>query len=155
MRSDMSVHTIAYSVHAPDIPTIASSKTGSAQLSGLTKRIIACLDVRSNDKGEVVVTKGLQFQVREEKGPEPSAPATSAGAGSSSQTGGSLLAAATGDVRNLGDPVALAKRYYDQGADEITLLNITGFRLSPLVDTPMVKVGALHVCASGIRTRLM
>lgn len=31
-------------------------------------------------------------------------------------------------VRNLGKPVALAERYYADGADEITFLNITGFR---------------------------
>ena len=31
----------------------------------LAKRIIACLDVRSNDKGDLVVTKGDQYDVRE------------------------------------------------------------------------------------------
>ncbi len=65
----------------------------------LAKRIIACLDVRSNDQGDLVVTKGDQYDVRED-----------------------------GDVRNLGKPVELAKAYYEQGADEITFLNITGFR---------------------------
>lgn len=78
---------------------------------GLTKRIIACLDVRANDQGDLVVTKGDQYDVREK-----------------------------GSVRNLGKPVALAKRYYDEGADEITFLNITGFRDFPLKDMPMIKV---------------
>ena len=78
---------------------------------GLSKRIIACLDVRSNDQGDLVVTKGDQYDVREK-----------------------------GDVRNLGKPVELAKRYYDEGADEITFLNITGFRDFPLKDMPMIKV---------------
>lgn len=31
----------------------------------LTKRIIACMDVRSNDEGDLVVTKGDQYDVRE------------------------------------------------------------------------------------------
>jgi len=78
---------------------------------GLSKRIIACLDVRTNDQGDLVVTKGDQYDVREK-----------------------------GDVRNLGKPVALARRYYDEGADEITFLNITGFRDFPLKDLPMIKV---------------
>ena len=32
---------------------------------GLSKRIIACLDVRTNDSGDLVVTKGDQYDVRE------------------------------------------------------------------------------------------
>lgn len=77
----------------------------------LAKRIIACLDVRSNDDGDLVVTKGDQYDVREE-----------------------------GAVRNLGAPVELAERYYTEGADEITFLNITGFRDFPLKDMPMLEV---------------
>lgn len=78
---------------------------------GLSKRIIACLDVRSNDQGDLVVTKGDQYDVREK-----------------------------GEVRNLGRPVELAGRYYEDGADEITFLNITGFRDFPLKDMPMLQV---------------
>jgi glutamine amidotransferase/cyclase len=77
----------------------------------LAKRIIACLDVRANDQGDLVVTKGDQYDVREK-----------------------------GNVRNLGKPVELAGRYYEEGADEITFLNITGFRDFPLKDMPMMKV---------------
>ncbi len=77
----------------------------------LAKRIIACLDVRSNDQGDLVVTKGDQYDVREK-----------------------------GVVRNLGGPVDLARRYYEEGADEITFLNITGFRDFPLEDMPMLEV---------------
>lgn len=77
----------------------------------LAKRIIACLDVRANDQGDLVVTKGDQYDVREE-----------------------------GQVRNLGKPVELARRYYEEGADEITFLNITGFRDFPLEDMPMIDV---------------
>ncbi len=77
----------------------------------LAKRIIACLDVRSNDRGDLVVTKGDRYDVRE-----------------------------NGQVRNLGKPVDLAGRYYEQGADEITFLNITGFRDFPLEDMPMLEV---------------
>jgi glutamine amidotransferase/cyclase len=75
------------------------------------KRIIACLDVRTNDAGDLVVTKGDQYDVRE-----------------------------AGEVRNLGKPVDLASRYYDEGADEITFLNITAFRDFPLSDQPMLEV---------------
>lgn len=79
--------------------------------SQLAKRIIACLDVRANDHGDLVVTKGDQYDVRE-----------------------------AGEVRNLGKPVDLAGRYYEEGADEITFLNITGFRDFPLEDMPMIEV---------------
>lgn len=79
---------------------------------GLAKRIIACLDVRSNDQGDIVVTKGDQYDVRD----------------------------TARDVRNLGKPVELARRYFEAGADEITLLNITSFRDCPLSDQPMLKV---------------
>jgi glutamine amidotransferase/cyclase len=77
----------------------------------LAKRIVACLDVRSNDQGDLVVTKGDQYDVREK-----------------------------GAVRNLGKPVELARKYYKDGADEITFLNITGFRDFPLEDLPMIDV---------------
>lgn len=82
---------------------------------GLTRRVIACLDVRANDAGDLVVTKGDQYDVREAD-------------------------AAGGAVRNLGKPVDMARRYYEQGADEITFLNITSFRNSPVADTPMLEV---------------
>ena len=77
----------------------------------LAKRIIACLDVRANDAGDLVVTKGDQYDVRE-----------------------------AGAVRNLGKPVELARRYYQEGADEIAFLNITGFRHFPLDDLPLLEV---------------
>ncbi len=82
-----------------------------SQKTRLAKRIIACLDVRSNDQGDLVVTKGDQYDVREH-----------------------------GNVRNLGKPVELAETYYQEGADEITFLNITGFRDFPLEDMPMMEV---------------
>ncbi len=46
-----------------------------------------------------------------------------------------------GQVRNLGAPVDLAGRYFIEGADEVTFLNITGFRDFPLGDLPMLEVG--------------
>ena len=81
------------------------------QPTRLAKRIIACLDVRTNDRGDLVVTKGDQYDVREK-----------------------------GEVRNLGKPVDLARRYFEEGADEITFLNITGFRDFPMKDQPMLEV---------------
>lgn len=90
----------------------------------VSKRVIACLDVRSNDEGDLVVTKGDQYDVRE---------AAVAGAGEGRE-------GIRGAVRNLGKPVALARRYYDEGADEITFLNITSFRQGVLDDLPMLQV---------------
>ncbi len=87
------------------------SKDSDTSSTKIAKRIIACLDVRSNDAGDLVVTKGDQYAVRAE-----------------------------GEVRNLGKPVALARRYYEEGADEITFLNITGFRSFPLQDQPMIDL---------------
>lgn len=81
---------------------------------GLARRVIACLDVRSNDAGDLVVTKGDQYDVREREGER--------------------------DVRNLGKPVDLAARYFTEGADEVAFLNITGFRDCPLEDLPMLGV---------------
>jgi len=77
----------------------------------LARRIIACLDVRADDVGRLVVTKGDQYDVRSE-----------------------------GAVRDLGEPVELARSYYEQGADEVTFLNITAFRNCPLGDMPMLEV---------------
>ncbi|KAL4901960.1 Cyclase [Aspergillus multicolor] len=85
--------------------------------NGLTRRIIACLDVRTNDAGDLVVTKGDQYDVREKDG-----------------------AAAGGQVRNLGKPVEMAKKYYEQGADEVAFLNITSFRNCPVADLPMLEI---------------
>lgn len=78
------------------------------------RRIIACLDVRSNDAGDLVVTKGDMYDVRETAG--------------------------DGEVRNHGKPVALAERYYQEGADEISFLNITAFREVVLTDQPMLDM---------------
>ncbi|XP_066395935.1 imidazole glycerol phosphate synthase hisHF, chloroplastic-like isoform X1 [Miscanthus floridulus] len=82
--------------------------------SKLAKRVIACLDVRSNDKGDLVVTKGDQYDVRDHTSSK--------------------------EVRNLGKPVDLASQYYIDGADEVSFLNITGFRDFPLGDLPMLEV---------------
>ena len=100
--------------------------------SGVTRRIIACLDVRSNDDGDLVVTKGDQYDVRE----KPS----SATSTSTSTNGTTSTNSNTGHVRNLGKPVEVAQRYYHQGADEITFLNITSFRSLPLTDLPMLEI---------------
>ena len=103
------------------------SRSGRARARGLARRVIACLDVRANDAGDLVVTKGDQYDVREgsEDDEQERAPGASG---------------ASGDVRNLGKPVDLARRYYEEGADEVTFLNITGFRESPLGDLPMLEV---------------
>lgn len=63
----------------------AAAAAGADGVSkGLARRVIACLDVRSNDAGDLVVTKGDQYDVREKEGDR--------------------------EVRNLGKPVELAAR---------------------------------------------
>ncbi|OTB16705.1 hypothetical protein K445DRAFT_316985 [Daldinia sp. EC12] len=94
--------------------TVGQEVSGPAPTGGLTKRVIACLDVRTNDQGDLVVTKGDQYDVREKTDDR--------------------------NVRNLGKPVELAKKYYEQGADEVTFLNITSFRDCPLADLPMLEI---------------
>ena len=91
-----------------------------------TRRIVACLDVRSNDAGDLVVTKGESYDVRE-RGEQD---------------------AGASHVRNMGKPVELAQRYYDEGADEIAFLNITSFRNWALNDQPMLSL--LNVAAATI-----
>ena len=86
----------------------------------LAKRIVVALDVRTNDHGDLVVTKGDQYDVRETLNKD-------------SVTG-------RGGVRNLGKPVSLAARYYREGADEIAFLNITSFREGVVEDMPMLQV---------------
>ncbi|KAG6275194.1 hypothetical protein E4U47_001026 [Claviceps purpurea] len=86
----------------------------SSPRDGLTRRVIACLDVRTNDQGDLVVTKGDQYDVREKDDAR--------------------------NIRNLGKPVEMAKKYYEDGADEVTFLNITSFRDCPVADLPMLQV---------------
>eukprot|EP00579_Thalassiosira_antarctica_P012092 CAMPEP_0201909536 /NCGR_PEP_ID=MMETSP0903-20130614/1268_1 /ASSEMBLY_ACC=CAM_ASM_000552 /TAXON_ID=420261 /ORGANISM="Thalassiosira antarctica, Strain CCMP982" /LENGTH=570 /DNA_ID=CAMNT_0048444075 /DNA_START=53 /DNA_END=1765 /DNA_ORIENTATION=- len=93
----------------------------------LVKRVVVALDVRSNDNGDLVVTKGDQYDVREK-------------ADDSTTTNGDEPTTGRGGVRNLGKPVQLAARYYDEGADEIAFLNITSFRQGVIEDMPMLQV---------------
>ena len=109
-----------------------------APRDGFTKRIIACMDVRANDQGDLVVTKGDQYDVREKKHPTPAGSSPPSPLAVSTTT--TTTATVAGAVRNLGKPVALAARYYAAGADELALLNITSFRHSPLHDQPMLAV---------------
>ncbi len=44
---------------------VSLSHIMSLPVTSLTRRIVACLDVRTNDDGDLVVTKGEQYDVRE------------------------------------------------------------------------------------------
>jgi glutamine amidotransferase/cyclase len=110
------LRTIRAFLDGDQIQTVLEGASGKTA-TGLTRRIIACLDVRANDAGDLVVTKGDQYDVREKSGVD-----------------------AGGQVRNLGKPVDMAKKYYEQGADEVTFLNITSFRNCPVADTPMLEI---------------
>jgi hypothetical protein len=82
-----------HSEAAKEVAHLASQPT-KRPASSLAKRVIACLDVRSNDAGDLVVTKGDQYDVREQTSDR--------------------------EVRNLGKPVELAGRYFKDGADEVS-----------------------------------
>mmetsp|Transcript_8947 Transcript_8947/g.16120 ORF Transcript_8947/g.16120 Transcript_8947/m.16120 type:complete len:574 (+) Transcript_8947:198-1919(+) len=99
--------------------------TNPDQCTQLVKRVVVALDVRSNDAGDLVVTKGDQYDVREKDD-------------SNAEEGGATTG--RGGVRNLGKPVQLAARYYTEGADEIAFLNITSFRQGVIEDMPMLQV---------------
>ena len=75
----------------------------SCPTTKLAKRVIACLDVRNNDSGDLIVTKGDQYDVRE----------------SSSEH-----SIGRGVVRNLGKPVSLCQRYFNDGADEVISISM-------------------------------
>eukprot|EP00924_Labyrinthula_sp_SR-Ha-C_P012765 maker-scaffold_78-snap-gene-0.7-mRNA-1 protein AED:0.01 eAED:0.01 QI:47/1/1/1/0.66/0.5/4/222/552 len=77
---------------------------------GLSKRILVCLDVRRNDDNQLVVTKGVGYDVRDK---------------------------AERKVRNLGIASELAKKYYDQGCDELAFLSIMSFKEGVLEDEPI------------------
>lgn len=100
--------------------SLTMSTLPSFSATTMAKRVVACLDVRSNDNGDLVVTKGDQYDVREAAETDASS--------------------ARGGVRNLGKPVALCKRYYNEGADEVVFLNITSFRQGVIDDLPMLQV---------------
>jgi imidazole glycerol-phosphate synthase len=104
----------ANDISAPPVRQFAPTSVTPKCPGGLAKRVVACLDVRENDDGDLVVTKGDQYDVREKSGSR--------------------------DVRNLGKPVELARRYYEDGADEICFLNITSFRGEPVSSAPMIEV---------------
>jgi len=108
---------------AASLATHASAVVYGTTKTQLARRVIACLDVRSNENGDLVVTKGDQYDVKERSDGKAA-------------------------VRNLGKPVTLAQRYYDEGADEISFLNITSFRENVVADLPMLSV--LETASKGI-----
>lgn len=102
------------------LTTAKSIEVDPSKKTQLVKRVVVALDVRQNDHGDLVVTKGDQYDVRENE-----------------KEG---VVTGRGGVRNLGKPVSLARRYYDEGADEISFLNITSFRHGVIEDMPMLQV---------------
>lgn len=85
--------------------------------NGLAKRVIACLDVRALDDGRLAVTKGDQYDVRE-----------------------------NGKVRDLGHPSVLAQKYFSEGADEIVFLSIKSYSLKDnSMMLELIKETAKHI----------
>lgn len=142
----------------------ASAKAGPEHKTTLTKRIIACLDVRSNDNGDIVVTKGDQYNCREEASDGKEAHIRNLVCdlvcllylytcfegclACRPLEMHHMLLLVFSPMRTFllplfssqGKPVELAKRYFDEGADEVTFLNITSFRDDPLGNAPMLEV---------------
>jgi imidazole glycerol-phosphate synthase len=114
--------------HTKVLPAAVNADSAQQPTTQLVKRIVVALDVRSNDHGDLVVTKGDQYDVRENvKEDEP-------------ENGEQQPGNGRGGVRNLGKPIELASRYYQEGADEIAFLNITSFRQGVIEDMPMLQV---------------
>ena len=105
---------------APADGTRTEPQTERGHIEEMSKRLVVALDVRSNDEGDLVVTKGDQYDVRE--------------------AGGSSSSEGKGSVRNLGKPLALAQKYAREGVDEIAFLNITSFRTNVIEDLPLVDL---------------
>lgn len=99
----------------PDLVRVPQNWWQTAYETRLALRIVCALDVRTNDEGDLVVTKGDGYDVRER---------TSDGR----------------KVRNLGKPVELCRRYYEEGGDEIAILNICAFKGEPLADLPLLDL---------------
>lgn len=111
---------VTQAVEKGNLSATKALRVDPAATTQLVKRIVVALDVRTNDHGDLVVTKGDQYDVRENE-----------------KEG---VVEGRGGVRNLGKPVALASRYYKEGADEIAFLNITSFRQGVIEDMPMLQV---------------
>ena len=131
-----SVRSHSVGAAAPNPSSLSSPSTTT-----LARRIVACLDVRSNDTGDLVVTKGDQYDVREESSAAAAATTPAAKKAKTGDPGDSATSNVgnTGAVRNLGKPRDLAARYYNEGADEIVFLNITSFRSSPVGDMEVIE----------------
>lgn len=119
-RLDVLKHCFGQAVENGSINSSKPLKVDPAKETQLVKRVVVALDVRQNDHGDLVVTKGDQYDVRENE-----------------KEG---VTTGRGGVRNLGKPVSLAARYYNEGADEIAFLNITSFRHGVIEDMPMLQV---------------
>jgi glutamine amidotransferase/cyclase len=112
---------VGASYEQPTLPPLGSLNrldAGVGDRDPVAKRLVVALDVRSNDDGDLVVTKGHCYDVRER----------------------STDAGADNNVRNMGQPLALAQRYCAEGADELVFLNITSFRSDVSKDTPMLDL---------------
>lgn len=82
------------------------------------KRVIACMDVRANDAGDLVCTKGDQYDVREKSD--------------------------GGAVRNLGKPVLLARKYYAQGAGARQVAKVPAVLCDGSTVSSLSPLGSVH-----------
>uniref|UniRef100_M4BY61 Glutamine amidotransferase domain-containing protein n=1 Tax=Hyaloperonospora arabidopsidis (strain Emoy2) TaxID=559515 RepID=M4BY61_HYAAE len=118
MKTDKNADWVLTTTNYGDVEFISAVQKGNVMATQFhPEKSTECLDVRANDQGDLVVTKGDQYDVRESS---------------------SIMR--EGNVRNMGKPVDLCKRYFDEGADEVAFLNITSFREQPMGDLPMVRV---------------
>ncbi|CAI7905148.1 unnamed protein product, partial [Closterium sp. NIES-54] len=147
------------SQQANEVEDACSKPLRGPRATQLAKRVIACLDVRANDRGDLVVTKGDQYDVQEQgdkrevrnlgmpvelaaryfregrTSPAPCIPLLP----HSRTPNPPLLRCPIPPGAQPGKPVELAARYFKEGADEVAFLNITGFRDFSLGDLPMLE----------------
>ena len=94
------------------LPFLTVTASDFNKQDNLTKRILSCLDVREDEDGELVVTKGYGYDVRDQ---------------------------IDGKIRNIGNPIALSRKYYEAQVDELCFLSIKSYNTNPL-DTPLMKL---------------
>ncbi|XP_064937980.1 imidazole glycerol phosphate synthase hisHF, chloroplastic-like isoform X2 [Musa acuminata AAA Group] len=101
-------------------PSSSSKKLAHGKASQLAKRVIACLDVRANDKGDLVVTKGDQYDVREHSDEHQVLRYTSENVFVPLTVGGGIRDFTDGNGRYYSS-LEVASEYFRSGADKISI----------------------------------
>ena len=116
----------------------------AGKMAGLSKRVIACLDVRRDENEELVVTKGISYDVMENGSTDGEAASVSkVSLYKTLRCIDRFLPCQPQKrmrVRNLGDPVEMSDEYSAAGCDELTFLSIKSYDTNTILDTPLHKL---------------